>query len=262
MSVKQESLSTGKIPIRLRENPIVDCVIEMRFSATTESAGDVLPGILFQKFGKQFPKIERTHTADLPRPIRMSDPNLRALPVVLLEGEGARVGVGDTGLQLVFRRPYPGWSVVQALAQSVFGHALESGVITSGERLSICYKNLISQREDEYDLSPLEIDFRIGRNLKPRGPGTNLRTEFELEGTVSIVQIQSGVRIAASALGFKPEPDSFSGLLVSVDTILAGSFNSQSELNERLRKIHDIEKSIFFSVVTEDTVKRLGPEWE
>jgi uncharacterized protein (TIGR04255 family) len=249
-----------KIPIRLKKDPIVDCVIEMRFESKSDSVADVLPGLLYSSFKELYPETQQTPEAQLPRVVRAQDKNLKARPVVIFKGKDGLIGIGDTGVQLTFGRPYPGWDTVEPRAQSVLGEVLNTDLLSTVERLSIRYNNIVTVKDDDSDLSPLELQFQLGRGLDRRGPGTAIRAEFTGDSTVTIVQIQGG----ANARITRPDqsPEEIRGVLLAVDTIFFGNLTDTNELKDRLKLIHDVEKNVFFNVITEDTTRQLEPVWE
>lgn len=248
-----------EIPKSLKNDPIIDCVIELRFNPSSESVSDLLPGLLYNSFKDQYPNTVQTPEAQLPRVVRASDKNLKSRPVVKFEGAEGSIGIGDAGIQLIFSRPYPGWDVVRPRAESLFGQTLETGLLESVERLSIRYNNIITINDDVFDLSPLELEFKIGRGLELRGPGTALRAEVSIDSTTTIIEVQAGAKAVISPPDQPPEE--LHGVLLAVDTVSFGNIEDLKQLEERLMLIHEVEKNIFFRTITEDTRDKLDPEW-
>src|SRR5215216_8126973 len=75
-----EQMTTQPLPTKLRKEPLVDAVFEIRFSASIP-ATSVLPGFFFAKLGTPQWKVDRLPVADLPSQIRSADPNLRYQPL-------------------------------------------------------------------------------------------------------------------------------------------------------------------------------------
>lgn len=247
-----------RIPVKLQNDPIVECTLELRFDASSEAASDVLPGMLYASFKDQYPVSEQTPEAQLPRAMRATDANLKARPIVLLKGTDSNIGIGDAGVLLSFQRPYRGWATVQPRADAVFGAVLETGLVEQVSRFSIKYTNLITTGNNEFDLSSLELEFRLGRELTPRGPGTALRAEFKGEETISIVQIQTGATVKSQ----KERQEALKGVLLIVDTISFGDIEDRGQLSRKLELLHNTEKDIFFRILTDKTREMLGPMWE
>jgi uncharacterized protein (TIGR04255 family) len=80
-------MSTDPFPTKLKNEPLVDAVFEIRFSSTIP-ASSVLPGILFAHI-KGHPQIDRLPVADIPSQLRTVDPNLRFLPLIRLHWDNS-----------------------------------------------------------------------------------------------------------------------------------------------------------------------------
>ena len=250
-----------KVPVRLENDSIVDCMVEMRFKAKSDNVANVLPGILYSKFDGHYSSTDSTAESQIPKELRVKDPGLKYRPLVNLRSDKEKVGIGDSNISITFRHPYPGWEEVEVQAIAIFQEAMDTGLITEVERLSVKYQNIIDIQDNPDDLSPLDIDLRIGTDLDFRGPGTLIRREIDHDGAVSIIQITTAAigRILDSndkVLGEKV------GIAITVDTIKFGHISNDKELRESLRLVHDNEKATFFSLLKPETVKKMSPIWE
>ncbi|PHQ57944.1 MAG: hypothetical protein COA29_02470 [Porticoccus sp.] len=241
-------------PIKLNNDPIIDCVIELRFVPSSNSVANVLPGLIMSQLKGKYPSIESTPDAAIPNEIRHRDPNLRYRPLVHLKGENTIVGVGDRSLVVVFPAPYAGWSDVKSTCLELFEVLRSSDLVTEIERVSIKYQNIIASESEGASLGALDMTLEFGKGITPRGVGTSVRCEYESDDTVSIIMVYSGVGAKVCDIDRK-------GLLVSVDTILTlpASFDS---LASQLDFLHHKEKEVFFSLLTEETIEFLEPVWE
>ena len=250
-----------EIPKKLTNDPIVDCVIELRFTPNSNSASDVIPGILFNEFRELYPNIVHTPESQIPKQARDMDVALKVKPILLLQSENGQIGIGDEVLQLTYSRPYPGWDTVKPFASKLFSALLATGMVesTSIRRVSIMYTNIINGGESVYDLSPLELDLSMGTKLERKGSGTSIRFEVEGSETVSVVQIQTGAR-AVFRKQDKVE-ESLEGLLVRVDTISTGTISSLEDALSTLENAHSNEKDVFFGLLKKSETEKLGPIW-
>ena len=67
---------TGKsVPKRLRKEPLLEAIWEIRFTSDRESVAELLPGLIYKAMAIEFPKIERLPAADLPSAIVQQDRN-------------------------------------------------------------------------------------------------------------------------------------------------------------------------------------------
>lgn len=97
-----------KIPIRLKKEPLLEAVWEIRFSWTKPFVADLLPGLLFKALPKKYNNTVRLPAADIPAPIVERDPNLRYVPKIRLENGNQSIQVGEHVASLSCRRLYSG----------------------------------------------------------------------------------------------------------------------------------------------------------
>ena len=101
---------TGKsVPKRLRKEPLLEAIWEIRFTSDRESVAELLPGLIYKAIDIEFPKIERLPAADLPSAIVQQDAKLRYVPTKRLEGSPYSIQIGEHVVSLSCRRPYTGW---------------------------------------------------------------------------------------------------------------------------------------------------------
>ena len=58
-----------KIPARLKKEPLLEAIWEMRFSGSTSPVADLLPGILFKSFSGKYGRAGKLPAADMPAPV-------------------------------------------------------------------------------------------------------------------------------------------------------------------------------------------------
>lgn len=253
-------MKKGQPPTRLSSDPIVDCIIELRFKMESGSAVDVFPGVLYSYIKGHFPDMRNTPISEIPPKIRAQDENLKYQATVEFLGAWGRVLVADSSVQFRISCPYPGWDQVEPRAQEVLKCVVDTGLVSEYERISILYHNIIPTKNESHDLSPLELTLRIGKDLAAPPQGTLLRTELAHESGVTIVQVQSG----ATAKRQSPEKnvEFIRGIHLSVDTIALTKMHSFEDMKENLAKVHSIERSTFFKMLKEETWMNMGPIWE
>ena len=83
---------------------------------------------------------------------------------------------------------------------------------------------------------------------------TYTRTEIEKDGLINIVEL------GANSVAKSPQGD-VTGLILTVDTIYSKPPAFLSNPEPHIEKVHDVEKSVFFDVLTEETINAMGPHW-
>lgn len=246
---------TGKsVPKRLRKEPLLEAVWEIRFTSDRESVAELLPGLIYKAIGIEFPKIERLPAADLPSAIVQQDAKLRYVPTVRLEGSPYSIQIGEHVVSLNCRLPYTGWGNFEPKIMELAEILRETSLITRPERFSLKYIDVIPLTESP-SLKPLRVVVKLGTHELTNNH-VQLRTEIRENGFLHIVQIVSSAQAVLST------GEHFEGLLLDIDTICQrepGEFWSDFSL--LLDRAHQLNKNMFFHILTDETIDQLEPEY-
>lgn len=247
---------TSKDPIRLKKEPLIEAIWEIRFSLVEASAADVLPGMLFQAVGDKYPSIVRLPTAEIPARVAEQDPSLRYAPRIRFDGGNQAVQIGDCVVALSCRRPYVGWvrfsqSIVE-LAEAV----RKTGLIERIDRFSLKYINLI-ELEPPANLGHLAIELKLADRPLITEP-VRLHTVIEENDIMHIVQIVSPAEVILPGDGERR----LKGALVDIDSVrVLKEGESWNELLAELDSVHRSCKRMFFAMLKQETLDRLQPEY-
>jgi len=85
-----------KIPIRLKKEPLLEAIFEIRFTGAKQSVAELLPGLIFKAMPEKYPETVRLPAADIPARILENDPNLKFVPKIRLQNQ-------NQAIQLTFR---------------------------------------------------------------------------------------------------------------------------------------------------------------
>lgn len=243
-----------KLPTRLTSEPIVEVVSEVRFAADGDMAVNLLPGILHAQLGP-FDQQGKTFPVPFPAEMLAVDPTLAFRPQVFMSKGNRIIQVGPRVASVALRAPYPGWAEFSAFIREVFDVVCVQSFINSFDWLSLKYLDVISFEGESPTLHWLDTNLSLGDNRIDQ-QASAMRVEFVDGPVTTVVQITSPVRANSTS-----QPDK-TGLLLDVDTIYRGQFpNFSSEYREVLEQLHERNKKQFFSLLTEETKRRLGPEY-
>lgn len=245
------------IPKRLRQEPLVEAIWEIRFSSNIEMAGELLPGLLFKRFRGSYPKIERLPAANLPPPLLKRDEKLRYSPTIRLAGERYSIQIGEHVVSLSCPQPYTGWEAFKQEILKIVRELRETDLLSFPERFSLRYINIITFEGTDLSttLSTTNIAVRLGNYNIINNP-IFIRTEIADNDLIHIIQIASPAQVKTI------NKESVNGILIDIDTIynkLTGYF--WSDFEKSLNYSHDKNKYMFFSLLTAETVTKLGPEY-
>lgn len=242
------------IPKKLRKEPLIEAVCELRFKSDKDSTSDLLPGLIFQKLGDRFPKVEKLPASNLPPIVFKNDPNLRYVPTIKLTGEPYSIMIGEHVFSISCTRPYVGWDEFSSMIVNLLSILNQTSLITHPERISIKYIDILMTSEG-HTLDALNLELQIGGNRIITAP-VQLRTELNAEEFINVIQIGSPAQ-AALITG-----QLFDGILIEIDTV-SRTMPSDFWLNSKdfLDRAHAISKSMFFDLLKPETINRLEPEY-
>jgi uncharacterized protein (TIGR04255 family) len=242
------------IPKRLRREPLLEALWEMRFTSENASIAEILPGLLYRELSPKYSQLERLPEANIPRELADVDPNLRFRPIVRLVAAPFSVQVGAHMISVSCVRPYAGWPEFSARILEVANALGKTDLATHPERFSLKYVDLL-QLDTPPTLACLNLQLMVsGRDLE-RQP-VHLRTEIRDITLVHVLQIAAPVqaRIGKEAAA--------TGVMIDLDTVsLRDEMSFWSDLEARLNAAHDASKKLFFDLLTENTLQKLEPEY-
>jgi uncharacterized protein (TIGR04255 family) len=246
-----------QLPKKLGAEPLLEAIVEIRFDAST-SVSDVLPGFLFGKLGG-IKKTERLQAADIPKPIRDSDPNLKYVPLIRLSWDQFTVSIGDCSVVIGCNIPYPGWNAFKESILNVTALIFEIEIIQSITRCSIKYVDLIPAKELNKQISKINGKLILGGHTL-RNEVFSFKIEIPENGVVHVVSIVSSATATLSDGSYRE------GVVIETDTIR----NMQAQepkrwlesLADNLDDLHTANKQRFFSCLTPEAIQDMEPSYE
>jgi uncharacterized protein (TIGR04255 family) len=248
-----------KFPTSLKEAPVVESVIEVRFEPKSTDMAGILPGVFFQALSSSFPAVRALPMAQLPVEMRNQDENLRYAATTVLVGNAGQILLGDRSCAISFVRPYPGWSVALPHIKKVLEVLKESNCVANIERISIKYVNVMSKDNEQGDFSPFEVKLVIG-SFQLRNEGKMIRAEIAKGQNIFLINMLSGATAKLQGNGGEEE---IKGSILQIDGVRNGPFEDfWSAAEEIIEDIHRGIKEVFFGVITKKTLEQLEPVWE
>ena len=242
------------IPQRLRHEPLLEAVWELRFAGDQMPMAELLPGVIYQKLSPHYPRIESLPTAGIPLSLRQQDATLRYLPTVRLQGDRYSIQIGEHMVSLSCPRPYAGWPAFGAEVRALAALLRETALITRPERFSLKYVDLVPSSTLDA-ITALNVDIRLGERAVGPEP-LRLRIDLHEDDFVHIVQLASPAGVTL------PSGENFQGVLLDIDTISQGPQDDfWTGIDSRLERGHALGKALFFRLLRPQTLADLGPEY-
>ncbi|MBK6517537.1 MAG: TIGR04255 family protein [Polyangiaceae bacterium] len=238
-------------PEALSRSPLMEALFELRFTSTTKGAGDVLPGLLFRSLRESFGDVQPLPVAQVPRDVREANAGLRYQPTYRLSGTGGTIQVGDHVFSVVAPDSYPGWKAFSVEIARSLDALRDAGLDIDLERYSLKYTNLLDAPPSS-QLALLEASFTLMGAAIPE-TGTVIRTELQRDDEVTILQIRPGVTVTG------PSGQTRSGLMLEIDAIVNRPSGFWERRQELLAATHKRAKELFFQLLTDEAIQRLGP---
>lgn len=249
-----------KIPTRLRNDPLVGVIFEVRFESSMPLS-NILPGLLFNHLGTA--SLMKTPAAEVPESIRISDPNFAYMPVVILDVKRYQVHIGDKVLQIQLNMPYLGWNYFKPIIMDIYNQIAGYNLINAITRFSLKYIDIIEPNHRNSLDDMLNIKFLMGSN-KITLDNSQFRTEihnkenaisaiFQLAGNAKAEFVDDSVRTRE-------------GFLIDIDCLKnvgqKKPVSFEKDIDEDLEELHSLSKNYFFSFLTDIGIESLEPEYD
>ena len=257
LNLSSESDMATSLPTKLRDEPLIDAIFEVRFVGSMP-ASVVLPGIFFGKLLGQ-KNIEQLPIAQIPKPLRDADQNLKFAPISRIDWDAYFINIGDFSLSVSCKYPYPGWSKFRDAITQAIEILNFSGIVGKVERYSLKYVDLFPAATDREKISMLNMKVMIADHELREEP-FQMRMEISKNGLIHAVQMVSS---ANAVLHNGVTKD---GLVVDVDTLAVLDGISmqtlQDDFSTKLDSIHSANKAMFFDCLRPETIAALWPSYE
>jgi uncharacterized protein (TIGR04255 family) len=250
------------LPKKLKKEPLVDALFEVRFLPTIPAVSSILPGLLLMSLNaseKEPMQIERLQASEIPSQMRNADPFLKYQPLMKLSGERFVLLVGDWSLTVGCKLPYAGWSEFKPKIIGVMDVLKGSTLVKELERYSMKYVDVVEAKTLAEQIQRANMEIRIGSHKVAAEP-FSVRIEIKQHEFVNLIQI------AGQAQVMLPGGNVRSGLLIDVDTVVdhrTTNFDQFTlELPDRLERIHTENKTRVFECLTPETIEYLEPVYD
>jgi len=254
--IRQRKTMT-KLPKTPDREPLVDAVFEVRLGGAPHMS-DLLPGVLFGQLDPK-PTIQRLPAAEIPQPIRASDPNLVFAPVIRLDWREFTISFGERNLVIGCKLPYPKWPRFKEAILDIVAKVARVGIAGPVERYSLKYVNLIQAPTFAEQVQKIRMEIKLG-DVQIDDDHMSLQVHRKEGDIIHILSVVTG------AQGQMPDGNVVSGALVDVDSIRAvsvpnfGQFVASFEPS--LEELRQANKAKFFGCLTDATIQEMGPIYE
>ena len=246
-----------KLPIILEREPLVDAVFEVRLGGDPHMS-DLLPGVLFGQLDPR-PTIQRLPAAEIPQPIRASDPNLAFAPVIRLDWGEFAISLGERNLVIGCKLPYPKWPRFKATILDIVGRVAAVGITGPVERYSLKYVNLIQASTIADQIKQIDMAVRVGE-VNATDDHLSVQVHRNEGDTLHIMSVVTGAQAALA------DGNLVFGAVVDIDSIRVAHFADlctfAAKLAPAVETLRLANKTKFFSCLTSAAINEMGPKYE
>jgi len=247
------------IPTRLEKPPLTQVVFELRI-ASHKQLPQLLPGILFSKFGKDI-DVRELPTAMPPvisEQLKSFNPQLKYQPEKAIRIENVTINIGENIIAFICEDSYLGWQSFSGNIKNILEIISNSFDGVTIERYSMKYINILSDTEG-FVSSKLKLKIETaGEDVCGKNQFFSLRTDYRIGDVVCAVTIISHAAAKNSNMAVIK-----TGTLLDVDAICE-PYNGKlsdflSDFSVKAEVVHAIAKDRFFDLVSDAQLEKFGP---
>lgn len=234
------------LPSRINPCPIVDALLEVRFSSNLPPSA--VYGVAYNAVKDNYPRSEDLPILQIPEPIRKVDPNFRFKPLFKALNDKFVMQFGPDVFTISSHPTYSGWTDYSVEILRIFDVISKLGLIKSVFRVGYHVVNFFE--ENIYPKTKLDIS--IGGKKIDYTDTLLKNTSDDVENKIrTVIQVSNEARFNTK-----------SGSIIDIDSYTTGPSMSFNDVSEKLiNTLHHSEKAAFFSLLSDEYVKTLSPEF-
>lgn len=236
------------LPRKISPCPIHEAIMEVRYEP--KAPGEAIFGLIYSKFKDIYPTIVKQPVLQIPEAIRDKDMNLRNLPEYRLMSGDFSLLVGRRTFAISNEGEYRGWDNFYSRTRDALGKLNELSLIGNVTRIGLRYINAF-----EFDIlehSTLKVTLA---EHPLHSTNTHIVAKIPVEQFTHTMQVVNNTEI-------KSGERVFSGSVIDIDTAFEpGDAIQYQDIPELVSTAHVEEKRLFFSLLTEQYLASLNPEY-
>lgn len=234
-----------QLPKKISPCPIVDASFGINFE--TKRLPDTIFGVLYEKLSEKYLKHQRLPLASMPPEIINEDPRLKYQPHHKISNEDFSILIGPNTFSISHNSDYNGWDFFISEINDCISILKKSSLVYEIKRLGLRYIDLF-ENIDIFDVLKEKVELRSN--------STQLRTKITSDDFYHILQITNDSKF------LDKNGQEKQGSLLDIDTTLMIYRPNEFDYVEKfLEKAHQKEKELFYSLLKDDFIQTLNPEY-
>lgn len=241
------------LPVRLNPDPLVSSTVELRFEPLLDKKAII--GAVYYKLREQFPHSETIVPDDLPESLRATNPDFGYRPQIRASNEQFQIFLGEQSITVGVVGTYPGWASFAATIEDVFNQVQALQVFGKVQRVGLRYVSFFDGNAFPGLKLTLSLPGYDGVQL-PSGvfmrlPAPDCEHILQLANFIDYQQASGKVTEAGRV-----------GTVMDIDTMplqpVTDFFNRPRHW---LDLLHEAEKTLFYSLLTDEFLHTLNPDY-
>ena len=238
------------LPKEITPCPIKEAAVEIRFSSLVHP--DTILGVVHSALKDKYPHIEGLPILQIPEMLRLNNPDLAHQPSYRLKGENFLAQVGPKVFSISIVDSYPGWPVFLTEILDTFQRIKGLELVEQIERVGLRYIDFFDNNIYQH----IKLNLAIYEEDAVTDE-TFVRTKLRRGQFHSLLQIGNQTRLTTG------DGQTKVGSIIDVDTFKLDDFEFFfNNMEELLQAAHNIQKELFFNLLTDEFLATLNPVYE
>lgn len=239
------------IPKNLTNSPIKQAYLSIKYKCKYPDSA--IYGLLIDEFQK-FPQITQMPALQLPEEVRKTLPEFKYQELYrcfLPKNDKQRFifGIGSSVINFAVLDKYTGWQEWHSFFMPIFKEILRQHLIISVESISCKYVNLFDKDIFPYVNTELKVTDVTVKDLP-----LSIKFDVPVEDFNVTVNISNSLTVN----GVPRVPLSMSMIDIETTKKITSDFNLENDFDSLSCKEHDIDKKVFFSLISKDLLTNFG----
>lgn len=246
--MKLSDLPQVILPKRVRNCPIIEAVLEVRFETSFDH--DAVYGSVYSIVKSDWAKGEKLPITEIPHFLREADQTLKFSPHYRLTKDNLLLQIGPSVISIVSKPPYVGSEILFQEFNTVFDKLSKADIFQRFIRVGVRYIDFF----DNNIFNGLNCSFTLC-DVPTHPQRTHIRTIIEGNDGFNLT-----LQLAGRVVTETPEQ---AGFVFDVDTACELTKSpSIEEVKQLLKSAHIQQKQLFFSLLKPEMLAMMEPEYE
>lgn len=238
------------LPSQISPNPLINSMIEIRFESSL-SQEEVLP-TLFPIFSKDFPKLKERR---IPISIKEQDIDLRYAANYVFSNEKYSIFIDSNVIGFEnANNEYQLWTNYFPIIKENVNTLINLNIISKIERIGVRYSSLFENINSFSEILKIDIKFPYPDYTES---DYVFKTQLKKDNIVLLLQLVQNATV-------QQNDKIKTGILIDIDASLSSDIeNSTNEqIFNLIDQLHYEEKKLFFSLINDDFLATLNPQYK